>query len=377
VRRWMFASAVLAAGAVVVLLVQGAAPCGVLPFQPACYVALEPGPVEGTSELVAIEGTPSHGSSGELLVTTIAVDDELGFVEWITAVASPVVDAVPRQRIYPPDVDPAEIDAHNAALMEDSQLTATIAALSMLGYELEGEGARVASVAEDAVTDDLRSGDVIFAVDGEPVSGSGDVVAAVRGRSPGESVELHVLRDGTSRTFAVRLGSSPDDPDLAYVGVMLITVIELPVDVRIDAGVIGGPSAGLMFALSILDQLEADDLTGGAVIAGTGTVDREGVVGTVGGVRQKLVAATDPGEGQQPASVFLVPAGNLDEASRAPVVRDVLLVPVGSLEDALEALTDLGAGRRPGGALALDGSGTGGGRGALSPEGWAAAATDV
>ena len=356
-RRWLFAS--LAAFAVIgtVLFVQGAVPCEAVSSHPDCYVALRPGPVEDTFMLVEVDGTPSYASSGELLLTTIAVDDDLGFVDWVRASTSRTVDAVPRDRIYPPGIDRGDLAEQNAALMADSQLTATLVALAELGYDLEGEGARVAGVADDVVTRALEVGDVIVAVDGAAVSDNAGVVDLVHDRSPGDRLALDVVRDGSLRTVDVMLGTSPDEPGRAYIGVFLTTEIELPVDVRIDAGVIGGPSAGLMFALAIVDLLQPEDLTGGAVVGGTGTVGRDGAVGAVGGVRQKLIASVARSDGQRPASVFLVPRGNLEEASQASVSREVLLVPVDSLEGALDALGDLKAGRRPVDALALPASG--------------------
>jgi Lon-like protease len=135
--------------------------------------------------------------------------------------------------------------------------------------------------------------------------------------------------------------------------VLLRSFLDLPVDVEIDAGVIGGPSAGLMFALSVMDLLEPEDLTGGKVVAGTGTVDRDGTVGAVGGVRQKVVGATATTADQRPATVFLVPEGNLEDARSVSVPREVLVVPVATLDDAVRALDDLRAGREPAGALAL------------------------
>jgi Lon-like protease len=353
VRRWLLlplAVAVLLSG---IALVRGHVPCDVVEAQPACYVALRPGPAEDTLRLVDIEGGASYASSGELLLTTVAVDDELGFGEWFRASVSRSVEAVPRERIYPSDTEPEQVAEHNAALMADSQLTATMAALSAAGYEVTGEGALVASIAEDAATDQLQIGDVIVAVDGEEVTDNRGVVEAVQRHEPGTRILLAVERDGEALEVAVELGAAPDDPDRAYVGVLLTTELDLPLEIAIDAGVIGGPSAGLMFALSIVDLLGPEDLTGGAVVAGTGTVDADGKVGAIGGIRQKIVGATARGPDRRPATVFLVPRGNLDEARGTPVGRDVLLVPIDTLDDALVALADLRAGREPVDALAL------------------------
>jgi Lon-like protease len=353
VRRWVLLPLAVVLLVAAAALARGQVPCDVVEAQPTCYVALRPGPAEDTLRLVDIEGADSYSSSGELLLTTVAVDDDLGFGEWLRASVSRSVDAVPRESIYPSDADRDEVVEYNAALMADSQLTATMAALAAAGYEITGEGALVASVADDAVTDELRVGDVITAVDGDAVTDNRGVVEAVQGRAPGDRVVFEVRRDGERLTVEVDLGTAPDDATRAYVGVLLTTDLDLPVDVVIDAGVIGGPSAGLMFALSIIDLLEPEDLTGGAVVAGTGTLDLDGHVGAIGGIRQKIVGATARGLDRRPASVFLVPRGNLDEAQGTPVGRDVLLVPVDSLDDALVALEELRAGREPSDALAL------------------------
>jgi Lon-like protease len=353
VRRWSLAVVLVLAFLGGFAVTNGYVPCDVVSLQPTCDVALRPGPAEDTLQLVSVEGARSYSSTGQLLLTTVAVQDELSFRAWIDARTSRIVDAVPRERIYPPGSDRDDVAEMNAALMADSQLVATIAALEELGYELEGEGALVAAVTEDAVTDELEPGDVIVAVDGATVRESRDVVDLVQASRPGEVVELLVAGTSGERLVRVTLGGSPEDPDLPYIGILLTTELDLPVDVSIDAGVIGGPSAGLMFALSIIDRLGAEDLTGGAVIAGTGTVDRDGVIGAVGGVRQKIVGATDADSGGRPATVFLVPRGNLEDARSATVPRDVLLVPVGTLEEALTALDELREGRRPTEALAL------------------------
>ncbi len=333
---------------------RGDVPCEVLERQPACYVALSPGPTSDTLQIVEIVGAQTYPSLGELLLTTISVEDGLTFTSWFRAVTAASVDTVPREQVYPSGVDREDIRERNAAAMADSQLTATIAALNAAGYELEGEGARVVMIADDAVTDEIHEGDVIVAVeDGQPVRDSTDVVEAVQANAPGDPFRLHVERDGEPVTVEVALGAAPDDPDRAYIGILLTTEIEIPVEVEIDAGSIGGPSGGLIFALTIVDILAEEDLTGGAVIAGTGTVDRDGNVGSVGGVRQKVVGATERRGGEPPASVFLVPRGNLDDALDAPVRRGVTIVPVDDLTGALDALTDLREGREPAEAMRL------------------------
>ncbi|MFA9429898.1 PDZ domain-containing protein [Egicoccus sp. AB-alg2] len=343
---------VVVVGAVVALttggaIARGLVPCEVLAAQPACYVALRPGPAEDVLQLLEVRGARAYTATGELLLTTVAVDEELGLTEWLRANVSAGIEPVPREQLFPAGSDRDEVAEYNAALMADSQLTATLAALDELGYDVTGEGALVTAVVEDAVTDELVVGDVITAVDGRPVTDNAAVVAAVQARSPGDRLTLQVRDGAGERDVEVVLGAAADDAERAYVGVLLSTELDLPVDVSIDAGIIGGPSAGLMFALSIVEVLGPDDLTHGAVVAGTGTLDRDGAVGAIGGIRQKMLGATLREDGGRPASVFLVPRGNLDEALGTPVEREIHLVPVGTLDEAIAALAAVGEGRLP------------------------------
>ena len=144
------------------------------------------------------------------------------------------------------------------------------------------------------------------------------------------------------------LGAAPDDRQRPYVGVLLSTELALPVDVAIDAGVIGGPSAGLMFALSIIEVLGPDDLTAGAVVAGTGTLDRDGAVGAVGGIRQKILGATERADGGRRGQRVPRAARQRRGGTRHPGrPRRDRWCPVGTLDDALAALDALREGREP------------------------------
>lgn len=354
-RRWIGVLVLVVVVFGAAILSRGDIPCEVLTTQPVCYVALAPGPVEDSLSIVDIDGAETFPSVGELLLTTISVQDSLGLAAWFRSVTSSATETVPREQVFPTGVDRDELRERNLAAMSDSQLTATIAGLTEAGFELTPEGARIVLVTEDAVTDELREDDVIVAVgpDRQPIEDSGQVVEAVQANDPGDRMTFHVERNGEPETLEVTLGSSPDDPDVAFVGVLLMTEIDLPVDIDIDAGSIGGPSAGMIFALTIVDLLGEDDLTGGHVVAGTGTIDREGLVGPVGGVRQKVIGATGRRDGQDPATVFLVPRANLDDARGAPVRRDITVVPVDELSDALAALAVLRDGGEPAGSLLL------------------------
>ena len=350
---------IVAAVVVVVLglggfaLSQGVVPCDAFDSQPSCDVVLRPGPSDDAVGFITIPEADDEDPAGELRLTTVAVEDDLTWRSWLSARSSSSSEAVPREQIYPPGVDREQVAETNAALMVDSQQVATVIALEELGYELRGRGAVIAAVTDDAVTDELEPGDVIVAVDGAAMEESADVVAAVQSNAPGDTISFEVVNDDTTRDVEVTLGASPDDPDRAFVGVLLTTDLDLPFDVSIDAGAIGGPSAGLLFALAIVDLLDDDELTGGSVVAGTGTLNRAGEVGPVGGVRQKVAGAASSADEQQPASVFLVPRDNFDQARDVEVANDVLVVPVDTFDDALDALAAVRDGREPTDAVLL------------------------
>lgn len=350
------AVAVAVAAAWSAAIVLGAVPCSVVSTQPSCEVALVPGPTEDTVGLVSIEGATTYPSTGRLLLTTVAVRDDLDIATWWEARRSRMAETVPRSTVYPEGQDREETSAQNALLMEDSQMTAALAALGAAGYDIDdaGSGAEIVSLEPDVVTGELEVGDVIVAVGGVEVTDASAAVAQVRSGAPGDEVELTVLpADGGERQVTVTYAANPSDASAPYVGVLLRSVLDLPVEVSIDAGVIGGPSAGLMFALGVLELLGEEDLTGGAVVAGTGTITVDGQVGVVGGVRQKLAAASTGDGAEEAATVFLLPRGNLAEAREAELASEVLLVPVDDLEGALTALEDLRAGREPAEAFAL------------------------
>lgn len=361
---------------VIVLLLVGAGivvradiPCETVRLQPDCYIALNPGPTDNALGMVTVHGERTYASAGQLRITTVTVDTDLDLRDWVGSAFSRRVDQVPREAFIPPGADAEEARRISVAAMSESQVDATIAALRSLGYEVDEEprGAQVGGLLPDLpAEDELEVGDVIVAVDGERVGSADEAVEVLGHRGPGDVVSLTVLRavdgdgavghdvEGQQRDeldLEVQLAADRDEPERGLLGVLLMDHLVLPADIRIDAGRVGGPSAGMMFALATVDLLTPDDLTGGAVVAGTGSIDRGGLVGAMGGVRQKLIAAVN--EADVPATVFLVPAANADDARRAPVSRQVQVVPVRTLDDAVRALEDVRAGRPPEGAFSI------------------------
>lgn len=334
-------------------------PCDALHSQPACFAAFEPGPTADALDATRVSGATTYEPSGAFLVTTVAVEADLDVAEWIQASLSPRIQLIDREVLFPEDTDREDVRRQNAALMQVSQLDATIAALRNLGYDVDEsfDGAEIVQLTSPtAIEDDaLQVGDIIVAVDGQAVADNTEVGEVIGSHAPGDVVEITARRGSETVTASVELIENPQgaDESRGYLGVFLVSHLELPVEVDIDAGAIGGPSAGLVFALAIVDLLEPEDLTGGAVVAGTGTIDRDGNVGPIGGIAQKIIGATSPRGDQAPATVFLVPRGNFEAAQKAAVDREVLLVPVDTLDEALSALGTLRAGGTPADAYAL------------------------
>lgn len=321
------------------------------------YFAMAPGPVSDVSDFIQVE-EPSETTKGELFFLTVSLQ-EVNVIEWVAAKLDSRVDLTPVETIRPAGVSQEALRTQNLSLMERSKENAKFVALSYLGYEVtyNGSGALVNATIEDSAADGvLEEGDVIVAVDGVSVEFSTDAVDQIGGRVPGEEIALIVERVDSDDPDVIEAldvslvlgpyrfvdedGNVIDDPDRGMVGVMLsdaFVEVVFPVDVEIDSQNIGGPSAGLMFTLEIIDTLTEEDLTHGRRIAGTGSIDAEGNVGAIGGVRQKVYGAIDAG-----AEIVLVPANNYDDALDA-AGDDITVVRVEKLQDALTFLDSLGA----------------------------------
>jgi Lon-like protease len=219
--------------------------------------------------------------------------------------------------------------------MSRSQQIAITVALRELGRQVsvEAVGAEVVLVTPDAPADGkLQVGDVVVEARGEPIADTIDLRQAMRPVRPGSTVELTVRREGEEIELSVGTQASQEGPRRAVMGVQVRDAQEFhfPLDVEIDAGSVGGPSAGLAFALEIVDELDSDLEDGRRVVA-TGEITLAGDVLAVGGVRQKTIGAREAG-----ASVFLVPDANAAEA-RAQA-GDLEIVPVSDFDEALAAL---------------------------------------
>jgi Lon-like protease len=297
-------------------------------------VALSPGPMEDVLARLKVEGSRVYDSEGKLYLTSVGIDDNVRFYEALLDMANRDVQLVPRAQLYPEEQDSAEIDKENVALMDRSKETATVVALRQVGYKIEPSGVEVTEVVAGAPADGkLRAGDEILAADGHLVDSTDEVRKAITGHKPGERVAFRVERGKGEKNVSVEVQEVEDQP---RVGILLRDLFpELPVKVTIQTqNNIGGPSAGLMFTLSIIDKLTREDLTGGRRIAGTGEIAIDGSVLPVGGVGEKLIAVHRLG-----VTTFLIPAENC-AGVKGQVPDGLRLVKVSKVDDALRFLRD-------------------------------------
>jgi PDZ domain-containing protein len=241
------------------------------------------------------------------------------------------VQLLPRAQVFPEDDSTDEIDKENVALMDMSKETAKVVALRELGYDIEPSGVEVTQIVSGAPADGkLETGDRIVEVDHRAVTSTDQVRKAITGHRVGERVAFRVKRGKASKEVSVLVQAADNQP---RVGVVLRDLFpDLPVRVTIETENIGGPSAGLMFTLSIIDRLTSVDLTAGRRIAGTGEIALDGSVLPVGGVAEKLIAVRRRG-----VTIFLIPADNCGDV-RGRVPDGLRLVKVSSLEEALRFL---------------------------------------
>ena len=322
-------------------------------FQPVPYAELTPGPTfnvlgsqDGTP-LITVTGRQTYPTTGQLRMVTVGVSEEnyqMPLGEAIAGWLNTDEAIVPKDTIYPPGQTQQQSDAENTQEMTDSQDSAVTAALAALNIKPTGSEVVIASVDDGSpAAGKLQPGDVIDSVDGTALSGgeqaeAGEVTSIIQKLTPGAQVTFVVTRDGKKQSVTTGTAKSGGK---AAVGIDIESENVFPFTVDIQLNNVGGPSAGMMFALGIIDKLTDTNLTGGRVVAGTGTIDSSGNVGAIGGIQMKTIGARDAG-----ATVFLAPAANCAEA-KANQPAGLQLVKVNTLQDALNALADLREGKTP------------------------------
>ena len=311
------------------------------------YVALTPGPTLNTlgrpdgKELIQITGHHTYATTGNLNLVTVSYTGgpgtDFNIFSALRAWLTPDDAVVPASEIYSAGQTQQQVIQQDSEEMLGSQQDATAAALCYLNIGYATQDPIVATVKGTPAYGVLRPGDKITAVDGTPIGCHHDVVTMIRDRRPGAPVTLTIDRGGVMKTLTLATKDIGNEP---VVGVELgPPVYQFPFSVKINLADIGGPSAGLMFALGIVDKLTPDSLTGGRFIAGTGEIEPTGGVEPIGGIQQKMAGARAAG-----ATIFLTPAANCPNTSGA-VPAGLRLVKVSSLAGAISELQAIKAGK--------------------------------
>lgn len=329
---------VLATSATVPLVAMGPGPT----YDTFAESEVERGDRVETVPVIEVAGRKADETTGSLRMTTVAVRDRLTLVDAVRFWLDEDQVVVPRDQVFPPDRSRDEVEQTNSAEMVGSENSAEVAAYRHLGIPMRP---RVEGVdPEGAAAGLLRTGDLLTTVDGQQVADSTAVVARVGEHRPGDEVRIGFTRDGREETTTTTLRpAGPDgDPDQGRIGILVGDTPADGTDVQINIDPdVGGPSAGLVLAIAIVDKLSPGDSTGGAEVAGTGTIEPDGTVGPIGGISHKIQAASEVG-----ATEFLVPAGNCAEAVADPP-DGIRLIKVDTLAGALEALDAATSGGEP------------------------------
>jgi Lon-like protease len=323
------------AGIAVALGIFGLVATFVLYLLPAEEFIFTPGTAKPLAEKVEVEGSRPNAQGGVYYVD-VFVRRTSRLEDWFPFTRPEGSTVVPEHALLPPGTSETERDRQTASEMQRSEQVASAVALRELGYDVVvvPRGALVVGVfADSPAFEKLEQGDVIVAVDGRSVRTPTDLRHEISRRRPGEDVRIVVRRDGKRKELTVGTIADPQDPDRPVVGIQVDQQarIDLPLDVDIDLGRVGGPSAGLPFALEIARKL-GREVTGGCKIAATGELALDGSVLTVGGLQQKTIGAR-----KADVDLFLVPVGeNATEARR--YAGDLRVTPVESFQQALQRL---------------------------------------
>lgn len=324
---------------------------GVAALMPPNFVVESAGPTFNTlgsydsHELVGIEGARTYPTSGSLDLTTVYVaggpNSATSSLAVLNAYLDPGRTAVPSDAVYSPQTTSEQVSQQNTAQMSGSQSAAQAAAATYLKKDFTTT-LKVTGLTEDSVVTQLKAGDVITSVDGKKIADRDTLTDAVQA-SGGHRITLGYLPDGQGSEQTLTVAPRRDDQRDAYqLGVYLQVDYHFPFTVDYGLEQVGGPSAGTMFALGIIDKMTEQDMTGGKHFAGTGTIDAEGEIGAIGGIRQKMIGARQAG-----AEYFLAPGKNCDEVV-GHVPEGLSVVKADTLTEAADAVRGIGEGKDPG-----------------------------
>ena len=288
-------------------------------------------------DAISISGAETFSTKGKLSVTSVMVTNPDSYLTgfdilygWITSDQA----VLPRVEIYPENETAEESNQQGAADMQESQVNATSAALSLLGYK--GESKLIINTVNpnSFAFKQLLTGDQIISVDQKVLTSATQITDYLDSKKAGDIVNVKVIRSSAGSTpIEIPVKLSKRDDGSAFIGVNIETKHNFPVNVKIKLDETGGPSGGLIFALGIVEKLQSEDLIRGRNIAGTGTITDTGEVGPIGGITEKIIGAKKAG-----VSIFLAPIDNCSDITHPELLKGIKVVPVATLSEALAVL---------------------------------------
>jgi PDZ domain-containing protein len=288
-------------------------------------------------DAISISGAETFPTKGKLSVTSVMVTNPDSYLTgfdilygWITSDQA----VLPRVEIYPENETAEQSNQQGAADMQESQVNATSAALSLLGYK--GESKLIINTVNpnSFAFKQLLTGDQIISVDQKLLTSATQITDYLDSKKAGDIVNVKVIRSSAGSTpLEIPVKLSKRDDGSAFIGVNIETKHNFPVNVKIKLDETGGPSGGLIFALGIVEKLQSEDLIRGRNIAGTGTITDTGEVGPIGGITEKIIGAKKAG-----VSIFIAPIENCSDITHPELLKGIKVVPVATLSEALAVL---------------------------------------
>lgn len=313
---------------------------------PAPYVLYSPGrayavagPETNADPVIRIDGIATYPVHGQLHMTTVAVtraDARTSLAAAVYAYWAPNRDALPRDSVYDPGKTTEQVRAEERQMMDTSQQDATVAGLRAAHIPVEEVPVIAAVTLSGPANGQLVPGDLVLAVDGQPISSPQELRSLIQARRIGQPVRLGIERDRRPMDVEVVTVASNQDPERPVLGVQI--GIGYRYSPTVTFGVshdIGGPSAGVVFALAVFALVTPEDLLRGRSVAGTGEIQPDGHVQAIGGLQEKLAGAEAAG-----ATIFLVPGANCGDLQGVRTKME--LIRVDTLDDAINGLRHLG-----------------------------------
>ena len=285
--------------------------------------------------------TEYYDFDGNLFQLTVRRDEASALI-YLWSYVDNSFDLYPREVILPKGVTPQELSEISIQNMKTSENVAIAVALKNLNYDIDskGDGVLVVGILDDSpVKDKLLKGDLLTTINDEQIFSASEFIATLRKYDIGETVTIGLTRDIDGKDTEISISTEliehieyDNEPMVGFLATTVNERFDFPFEIDIKTGNVGGPSAGLMMALNVYNNLIPNDITNSLIVAGTGTIEIDGSVGPVGGIRQKVIAAKRAG-----SELILVPTANYEEA--APFSTDeTAIVPVDSFEEALKVI---------------------------------------